>query len=196
MLHTIQKRKAFPEPIDFEKYRQSESNILNANEAKCLKLLLKSLISHHAAWHNDLGKEIKALIQGLPGAPELTIAPVKGEDRAFTKLKEKVEQDPQRKFPLDSLKDLSRASLIFKSADELFAFFNAFTQKVDNKQHPCFAVHEIKNMFANTSEANKYAYKDVKIVLGYTTPAGSVLNVEVQLILDDILKLKVVLHKF
>lgn len=45
-------------------------------------------------------------------------------------------------------------------------------------------------MFQDYSDDCKYEYKDIRLILGYTSISGEVLRVEVQLILHDILLLK------
>lgn len=126
----------------------------------------------------------------------LKVGPTKQFDRTFTKLKQSILEDPGVKFPLHKLKDLTRCSMVFADAEDLLAFFEAFKSDLLRGQCKGLTLLEVKNMFQDTSEANRYAYKDVKLILGFRTKSGDLLRVEMQLILDDILTLKKVLHKF
>lgn len=124
------------------------------------------------------------------------MGPTKNFDRTFTKLKEGIQEDPRFKFPLHKLKDLTRCSVLFEDAAELLCFFNAFKDDLERNKCDKLQLLQIKNMFCDQGEEQKYAYKDVKIILGFRIPSGDILLVEVQLILKDILKVKKVLHKF
>jgi hypothetical protein len=92
------------------------------------------------------------ILQKIPGCPNLLFAPVKGTDRAMVKLKEKIAEEPENKFPLISMKDLSRGSLVFKTASDLLKFKDAIVEGIesDNK----FQLREIKNMFKDTNPEN------------------------------------------
>jgi len=94
-------------------------------------------------------------VQNRKGA--LKVGPTKQFDRTFTKLKESISEDPRVKFPLHKLKDLTRCSMVFGNAEDLLAFFDAF--KSDLLQGRCknLTLLEVKNMFKDTSAANKYA---------------------------------------
>jgi len=183
-----------PEKKDYEYLRESQSNNLTEGEAGKLKLLLKSLIGSHAAYHSVISNLLKETSQGRKG--ELTVGPTKQFDRTFTKLKQSILENPAIKFPLHKLKDLTRCSMVFEDAEDLLAFFNAFKSDLVQRKYKGLELLEIKNMFKDTSEANKYAYKDVKLILGFRTLSGDLLRVEMQLILKDILYLKKNLHRF
>lgn len=80
-------------------------------------------------------------------------APVKGSERAYIKLKEEVVQNPECKFPLQTLKDLTRGSYVFKNASDLIAFHVALIENVQNNSR--FQVYQVKNMFTDTKPENK-----------------------------------------
>lgn len=62
--------------------------------------MLKSLISKHESYHNDIKTCLGEMIAGLDGNETFQYASVKGYDRAMIKLKEKIAEDPENKFPM------------------------------------------------------------------------------------------------
>lgn len=108
-------------------------------------MLLKSLLSKHASYNNEIKKKLSEILIKIPGCPELEFAPVKGAERAMVKLKENIAENPDIKFPLNSLKDLSRGSLIFESANELLKLKDAIINGI--KADSQLKLSEIKNMF-------------------------------------------------
>lgn len=102
--------------------RENDSSNLSRNEALSLELLLKSLIEQHDAFHNDIFIAIRHSTIEIENNGEFKKATTKGFDRALIKLKEKIVEDPDDKFPLDSIKDLSRCSFIFKESCDLLNF--------------------------------------------------------------------------
>jgi len=80
-------------------------------------------------------------------------APVKGSERAYIKLKEENANNPGCKFPLHTLKDLTRGSYVFKTASELISFHVAFIENV--QKNPKFKIYQVKNMFIDTKQENK-----------------------------------------
>lgn len=53
----------------------------------------------------------------------------------MVKLKENIAEKPDNKFPLNTMKDLSRGSLIFQTASDLLKFKDAIAEGIesDNK---------------------------------------------------------------
>lgn len=70
----------------------------------------------------------------------------------MVKLKENIAEKPDNKYPLISMKDLSRGSLVFQTANDLLKFKDAIVEEIelDNK----FQLSEIKNMFRDTNPDN------------------------------------------
>lgn len=80
------------------------------------------MIEVHEAQHDDIFTQIRIAALGIENNSKFVKTGVKGADRALIKLKEKIVEDPYDKFPLDSLKDLSRCCFIFNNAGDLITF--------------------------------------------------------------------------
>lgn len=76
---------------------------------------------------------------------EFLMAPTKGKERALVKLYEAISEDSSVKFPLNTLKDLTRASFTFKDSTALLEFFTKFKEQV--QQNDRFQLWQVKNMF-------------------------------------------------
>ena len=86
----------------------------------------------------------------------------KGFDRAFTKLIENVEEEKTKvkknkdktviKYPLQTMKDLTRCTVTLETIEDKLIFLEKFEDKVKTK----FTIQQIKNMFANIKEEDKY----------------------------------------
>lgn len=81
------------------------------------------------------------------------MGPVKGFDRSLVKLKQQVADDPSRKFPVETLKDLTRCSFTFINPIALSEFIETFKANVANDEK--IDIFQIKNMFLNLDEAFK-----------------------------------------
>lgn len=167
-------------------------------------MLLNSTIKKHQAYHEQIEKDIKSLFNQRKIIEEyesFTFPGVKGADRALIKLKESImdfkisdKNNKRRKFKLETLKDLTRGSFVFKNSSQLKKFLENFKQSIE--KNPKFKIYQVKNMFKNKDEDKKYDYKDIKLILGYEANPGVWLTMEYQFILLPILKLKQIEHKF
>lgn len=76
---------------------------------------------------------------------QFLMAPTKGKERALVKLYEAITEDSSVKFPLRTLKDLTRASFTFETSTALLEFFASFKKQV--QQNDRFQLWQVKNMF-------------------------------------------------
>lgn len=96
-------------------------------------MLLKSSIKTHEAYHDQIEQDLKTLFSEQKVEEDYVsfkFPGVKGSDRALIKLKESVKDfkikektNKQKKFKLDTLKDLTRGSFVFYTATQLTNFF-------------------------------------------------------------------------
>ena len=78
---------------------------------------------------------------------------MKGIDRALVKLKERIAENPEDKFPLDSLKDLSRFSFVFKESEDLIKFYKFWIDRLKIIKN--LEIFEVKNMFISKNDTYK-----------------------------------------
>eukprot|EP00801_Mesodinium_rubrum_P004658 Mrub_04661.p1 GENE.Mrub_04661~~Mrub_04661.p1 ORF type:complete len:407 (+),score=62.19 Mrub_04661:56-1222(+) len=114
-------------------------------------------------------------------------ATAKDHTRAFVKILEDV--TPNKKYPLEKLKDMARGSFTFEDPADLISFFEQFKSAITTTDG--LRLLQIKNMFKEGCED----YQDIKMIVGYEYE-GKVWPVEMQFLLKSIGDAKVALHYF
>lgn len=182
---------------------------MTTNELRTLDRLVDELLEQHHRFETKLQEDILHINEGIQEQlkstnqriPEFRFGPVKGKPRALTKIKEDIKKnDFYKKFPLENLKDTSRASYVFNNANEQLNFIDKFIGIINSSKK--FEIFQIKNMFSEVGltqkkiNENKYSYKDIKFILAYKVNEDIVLTMEIQFILRPILDMKCILHYF